>query len=59
MVYSTFDVQFSHTTPESETVRQNRRTVVVYGDSEFAIKAELERQNPSLRNIVILESTKR
>lgn len=59
LTYNTFDVQFEHTTTDSETVRVNRRIITIYGESEFKAKAELERQEPSFRNVVILEMNQR
>lgn len=53
-VYKTFDVEFEHTTTDSSTPRQNRRVITIWGDSEFKAKAEIERQEPSFRNVVIL-----
>jgi hypothetical protein len=57
--YQTFDVSYEHTTENSDTVRQNRATVTVYGGGEFKLKAEIERQRPEHRNINILEAAAR
>lgn len=54
--YKTFTVTFEYVTPDSDTVRQSTRTVTVWGDSEFAIKRELERQNPGYQDVVLLET---
>lgn len=53
--YQRVAVTFEHTTPESNTVRANRAVLTVYGDSEFAVLAELKRQRPECRDIVLLE----
>ena len=45
-----------HTTEHSDTVRQNRAVVTVYGDGEFKLKAEIERQRPEHENVNILEA---
>jgi hypothetical protein len=37
----------------------NGAVVTVYGESEFAIKRELERQYPAYGNVVILEVEER
>lgn len=52
--YNTFEVDYEHTTEASNTVRQNRATITIWGDSEFKVKAELEKQRPEHKNIVIL-----
>lgn len=57
--YKTFDVAFEHTTTTSDTVRQNRRVITIWGDSEFKMKAEIESQEPTFRNVVIITSTER
>jgi hypothetical protein len=57
--YHTFDVTFEHSTRTSDTVRQNRVVVAVWGDSEFAIKREIERQYPQFIDVVILEAEAR
>jgi hypothetical protein len=53
--YKTFSVKFEHTVGGSGTPRVNRAVVTVYGESEFAIKRELERQYPEYGDVVILE----
>lgn len=53
--YQRVAVTFEHTTPESDTPRVNRAVLTVYGDSEFAVLAELKRQRPECRGVVILE----
>ena len=57
--YQTFDVIYEHTTENSDTVRQNRTTVTLYGGGEFKLKAEIERQRPEHRNVNILEAVAR
>lgn len=57
--YHTFTVQYEHTTDTSDTVRQNRAVLTVWGESEFAIKKAIEREHPSHTNVVILESEER
>ena len=53
--YSTVAVQLEHSTGDSTTRRVNRAVLTVYGESEFAVLAELERQYPAYQDIVILE----
>ena len=57
--YKTFSVKFEHTVGDSGTPKVNRAVVTVYGESEFAIKAELERQYPEYANVVILSVEER
>jgi len=57
--YKTFSVKFEHTVGGSNTPKVNRAVVTVYGESEFAIKRELERQYPGYENVVILEVEER
>ena len=57
--YKTFSVKFEHTVGGSGTPRVNRAVVTVYGESEFAIKMELERQYPEYGDVVILEVEER
>jgi hypothetical protein len=57
--YKTFSVKFEHTVGGSGTTRVNRAVVTVYGDSEFAIKREIERQYPEYGDVVILEVEER
>lgn len=57
--YKTFSVKFEHTVGGSETRKMNRAVVTVYGESEFAIKRELERQYPEYGDVVILEVEER
>ena len=53
--YNSVAVKFEHSTEGSATRRVNRAVVTVYGDSEFAVLAELERQYPDFTDITILE----
>jgi hypothetical protein len=53
--YETVAVQFEHTTADSDTRRINRAVMTVYGHSAFAVRAELTRQYPSFRDIVVLD----
>lgn len=53
--YNSVAVTFEHCTTDSDSRRINRLVLTVYGDSEFAVLAELQRQNPSYVDIVILQ----
>ena len=53
--YVTYDVRYEHVTESSDTVRQDRAIVTVYGGGELAIKQAIERQRPGHRSIIILE----
>lgn len=57
--YKTFSVVYEHTIEGSDQRIVNRAVLTVYGDSELAIQAELGRQHPSFRNIVILSVDER
>lgn len=57
--YTTVSVRFEHSVDGSGSRKVNRAVLTVYGGSEFAIKAELERQYPEYRNVVILEVEER
>jgi hypothetical protein len=57
--YTTYDVLYEHTTADSDTVRQNRAIVTVYGRSELKLKAAIEHERPSNRNVTILDSRRR
>ena len=57
--YKTVGVKFEHTVGGSGTPKVNRAVVIVYGESEFAIKAEIERQYPEYGDVVILEVEER
>ncbi len=57
--YQTFSVIYEHSTDGSDQRRVNRAVLTVYGQSELAIQAELQRQHPTFRNIVILEVQER
>ncbi len=52
--YQTFSVTFEHTLEGGSQRRVNRCVVTVYGESEFAIQAEIERQYPAYTDVVIL-----
>lgn len=52
--YKTFSVVYEHTIDASDQRIVNRAVLTVYGDSDLAVQAELARQHPLLRNIVIL-----
>lgn len=53
--YKTASVKFEHTLDGGSTRRVNRAVLTVYGESEFAVLAELQRQYPAYGDIVILE----
>lgn len=53
--YVTYDVRYEHVTESSDTVRQDRAIVTVYGGGELAIKQAIERQRPGHKSIIILE----
>ena len=53
--YRTVSVKFEHTVAGSSTRKVNRAVITVYGESEFAVLAELEKQYPEYEDIVILE----
>ena len=57
--YTTFSVSFEHSVGGSGQRKVNRAVLTVYGESEFAIRAELARQYPEYRDIVILEVEER
>lgn len=52
--YQRVTVTFEHCTVDSSTRRVNRAVLTVYGNSEFAVLAELKRQYPAYSDIVIL-----
>lgn len=54
--YQSVSVKFEHSTVDGETRKVNRAVITVYGNSEFAVLAELGRQYPEYRNITILET---
>lgn len=54
--YTTFSVEYEHSIEGSDQRIVNRAVLTVYGESEFAIQAELERQHPTFTHIVILSS---
>ena len=53
--YNSVSVKFEHTTDGSDNRHVNRAVITVYGDSEFAVLAELKRQYPAYEDITILE----
>jgi hypothetical protein len=53
--YNSVSVKFEHTTDGNDNRRVNRAVLTVYGDSEFAVLAELKRQYPAYEDITILE----
>lgn len=55
MAYRTVTVEFEHTTRDSDTVRQNRAVLTVWGDSDLKVLSELKKQYPDYRNIDVLE----
>lgn len=55
--YHTVDVRFEHSTTINGTRRTNRAVITVYGESEFAVLAELQRQYDYYRDITILSTT--
>lgn len=55
MPYHSVSVVFEHTFAGSDTRRVNQAVLTVYGESEFAMLAELRRQHPSYEHVVVLE----
>jgi hypothetical protein len=53
--YVTYDVRYEHLTESSDTVRQDRAIITVYGGGELAIKQAIERQRPGHKSIIIIE----
>lgn len=53
--YQRVSVKFEHSVGGSESRKVNRAVLTVYGESEFAVLAELQRQYPDYEGIVILE----
>ena len=58
-LYRSVSVTFEHGLEGSDQRRVNRAVITVYGVSEFAILAELQRQYPAYTNISILEVEER
>ena len=54
--YHTVDVRFEFTLTDSGNRRVDRAVITVYGESEFAVLAELKRQNPDYRGVTILST---
>lgn len=59
MSYKTYEVQFEHTTENSDNVRQNRAVITCWAGGEFKIRAEIMKQNPSYKDVNILDVTER
>ena len=57
--YHSFSVTFEHTLGGSDQRKVDRAVITVYGESEFAIQAELKRQYPEYGDITILEVEER
>ncbi|MBX9928200.1 MAG: hypothetical protein K2X99_04730 [Gemmatimonadaceae bacterium] len=57
--YQTFSVTFEYTDGSEEQRKANRVVVTVYGDSEFAVRAEIQRQYPAFQNVSVLEIERR
>jgi hypothetical protein len=53
--YQSVSVTFEHTVGGSSTRKVNRAILTVYGESEFAVLAELKRQYPEYDDITILD----
>lgn len=52
--YRTYGVLFEYTDGDGSQRKFNRVVVTVYGDSEFAIQAEIERQYPEYNDVTIV-----
>lgn len=52
--YRTFSVLFEYSTGGSGQRKINRLVVTVWGDSDLAIRAEIERQHPEFGDITIV-----
>lgn len=59
MRYHTFSVEFEHSTKASDTRRQNWALITLWGETELAVKAALEKSYPEWVDIVILSLEKR
>jgi len=57
--YHSFSVSFEYSSPGSDQRKLTRTVVTVYGESEFAIQAEIERQYPEFENVTILSVDER
>lgn len=57
--YHSYSVTFEYNSPGSDQAKLTRAVVTVYGDSEFAIKREIERQYPEFENVTILSVDER
>lgn len=52
--YRTYSVMFEYSSDRGGQRKFTRTVVTVYGDSEFAIKAEIERQYPEFEDVTIV-----
>ena len=52
--YHSVSVTFEHAVGDSTTRKVDRAVLTVYGESEFAVLAELKRQYPEFTDIAIL-----
>ena len=59
MGYHTYSVDFEHSTKASDTRRQNWALITLWGETELAVKAALEKSNPEWVDVVILSIEKR
>ena len=59
MSYNTFSVEFEHATKASDTRRQNWALITLWGETDLAVKAALEKSNPEWVDVVILSIEKR
>ncbi|MCX5765615.1 MAG: hypothetical protein NTZ43_00085 [Gemmatimonadetes bacterium] len=57
--YHSFSVTFEHSLEGSDQRRVNHVVITVYGESELAIQAEIERQYRTYTNVVILSVDQR
>lgn len=57
--YETFFVTYEHRTTSSDTVRTNSATITIYGASELKLKAEIERQRPDQKDVLLLDFHRR
>lgn len=55
--YQRVDVRFEHALGGETTRRVNRAVLTVYGSSELAVLAELQRQHPEYKDVTILDVT--
>lgn len=57
--YRSYSVKFEYSSPGGEQRKFTHAVVTVYGDSEFAIVAEIERQYPEFEDVTILSVEER